>query len=219
MNSRMKKIGRAILVFVLCHSLVVLPAFAGPHYQDKIIVNVAFAGVAFDDVGEREQEKILDDLLRILQVEPTLNVMTPQDVRMRLGDEKYQELLQSRSKQALAEAAATLGVEYVFIGTLVNQSRDPNKILLSGHYYRFDRATGALFSIEILKYFESFHEEIIKIKREFVATIIPEAGGSFFTSWPVLLFFGLTIVGVMALILSPGKSSLEGQNNPGPIEN
>jgi hypothetical protein len=215
----MKKISRSILVFLLCTSLIATPAWAESVNQENVAINIAFAGVLFEDVGEREREKILNDLTGILQVEPTLNVMTHQDVLARLGEAEYRELLTTRSKQACADAARSLGVDYIFFGTLGNQSKDPNRVLLSGRYYRFDRQTGALFSIEILKFFDSFHEEIIKIKREFVTTIIPEQSGSFFTSWPVLLFFGITIVGVMALILRPGKTSLEGENNPGPIEN
>lgn len=181
-------------------------------------MRVALVGVRCTDLKPAEEAKIVNDLLNLLQLEPSLVVVTPDESVRILGSATIDSLILLHSIPLLDQASQTLGVEYLFFGDIRNESRDRSRTLLAGRYYRFDRVTSALFSIEILKYYESFHEELITIRREFVETILPREG-SILLSWPVLLLFGITVVGMMALILKPGKASLEGTNNPPPTEN
>jgi hypothetical protein len=209
---------RRAVSLIVCIAFLTVYVFPSSIQEGNGRLRVAFLGIRYTNLSPGEEEKITNDLLNLLQIEASLSVVTQAEAERVVGREVVESLITARSKAELAKVSSQLGVEHLFFGRIANQSKEASRTLLAGEYYRYDSVTDALFSVEILKYYDSFHEELMKIRREFVLTILPRQE-SILASWPILLLFGITVVGLLALILSPGKTSLEGTNNPPPSEN
>jgi hypothetical protein len=215
----MGRVVQPATVYLLCATLVLTQSASAFLSTSSAPVKVAFVGVAFEDVNADLRKKIVDDLLSLMREETTLQVLSPEEVVERIGEERQMKLLSQMQKNDLLDLAAQLEVDYVFAGTLSNQSRDPNRTLLIGSFQRFDRLTRNVFSLDILRYAQDLGEEYKKIKQEFILTILPPPSRGLLAQWPVLLIGGIALVGVIALLLSSGKTSGEERVPSEPITN
>lgn len=213
----MQRVVRPFIVYLVSAALLVTPTALA--YAQTTMVKVAFIGIAFEDVSPDIQKKITDDLLALLREERLLSILTPEDVQERIGEERRAQLLAQLQKTSILDLALQLDVDYVFAGKLSNQSRDPQRTLLVGSVQRFDRATRASFSIDILRYANDLGEDFTKIKQELVVTILPSTSSALASALPLLIVGGIALIGVLALLLSTGKTSGEERTPNEPVTN
>lgn len=208
------------VVYMLVGALLVFNVAPGYAQTNPDVVRVAFLGVRFEDVKADVQAKLQTDLLWLMTAEKSLQVLSPEDVRDRIGEREVSALLQNLSKDSVLALSEKLEVDFIYAGELANQSRDQRRILLVGKFQRYDRSTRAVYEYEILKYYEDFSQELQMIKQQFVNTILPPPSSSFFAqNWPVLILGGIVLVGILAILLGPGKTTVEGNPPPEPIPN
>lgn len=213
----MQRVVCPFIVYLVSLAMLVTPTALA--CAQTTVVKVAFIGIAFEEVNPDLQKKITDDLLALLREERSLLTLTPEDVQERIGEERKAQLLAQLQKNDILDLAAQLEVDYVFAGKLSNQSRDPQRTLLVGSLQRFDRATRASFSIDILRYANDLGEDFKKIKQEFIITILPSSSRSLADVLPILLVGGIALVGILALLLSTGKTSGEERTPSEPVTN
>lgn len=213
----MQRVVCPFIVYLVSLAMLVTPTALA--FAQTTVVKVAFIGIAFEEVNPDLQKKITDDLLALLREERSLLTLTPEDVQERIGEERKAQLLAQLQKNDILDLAAQLEVDYVFAGKLSNQSRDPQRTLLVGSIQRFDRATRASFSIDILRYANDLGEDFKKIKQEFIVTILPATSSSLADVLPILLVGGIALVGILALLLSTGKTSGEERTPSEPVTN
>ena len=164
-------------------------------------VTVAFLGVHGEGLQEKVQDKILNDFLAMLQLEPSLEVLTPSELRKSIGDERVDRMLLDLPQDSLLNLCSLLTVDYLYAAKFRNQSKDSSKVILVGNFYRYDRLTGATYSYSVLKFYEDFPDELRTIKEQFVLTIIPRRQ-SIFTNWPFLVIAAIAVVGIFILFFS-----------------
>ncbi len=193
--------------------IILMPAVAVGMPRQERLVSVAFLGIAFTETQPDVEATIISDLLAMMRLEQGLVVSPPSQLRELIGRERLEKLLSALKNEEMFALADELGVEYIFAGRLANKSDDPQRTLLVGDFKRFDRTTRQSFTIEIARYYHDFGEELRRIHREFVLSIVPSTQ-SFWTRWPVLVIGGILVVGMVVLLLSPGKTTIEGQTPP-----
>jgi hypothetical protein len=132
-----------------------------------------------------------------------------------LGKERLAAILQGMNRDTLLYVATILGVDYVYVSKLANESKDSARIILVGSFARYDRLTGSSYSYSILKFYQNFHEDLKLIKEQFVSTILPKKE-SILSKWPFFVIAGLAIVGIILLFITPTKSGEEGTRPPEP---
>jgi hypothetical protein len=213
----MRCIVRPVVVYLVCVALLVSPTASA--FAQTSVVKVAFLGIAFEDVSPEIQKKVSDDLLSLLREERSLLTLTPDEIRERIGEERRAQLVAQMQRSSMLDLAAQLDVDYIFAGRLSNQSKDPNRTLLVGSIQRFDRATRATFSYDILRYAHDLGEDLKKIKHELVVTILPSTSSSLADALPLLIVGGIALLGILALLLSTGKTSGEERTPNEPVTN
>ena len=164
-------------------------------------VRVGFLGVRFEGLPEKVRDKIQNDFLAMLEIEPAFKVQTPSDIRKSLGAERVDRLLNGLDPDSLLYLCSDLGIDHLYAAKIENQSKDSSKIILVGSFNRYDRLTGATYSYSMLKYYDDFPEELRTIKEQFILTVIPRQE-SILTKWPFFVVAGLAVVGIFILILS-----------------
>ncbi|MBI4428292.1 MAG: hypothetical protein HY562_04160 [Ignavibacteriales bacterium] len=190
---------RPLPVIILCVTLN-LPPLAHLH-ADENPVKVAFIGVYFDGLNEKSQDKISNDFLAMLQLEPSLAVTTPDEVERLIGSGRVKVLLKENSKDSLFHLAALLEVDHVFAAKVSNESKDTNQVILVGSFSRYDRWTGASYSYSILKFYQNFHEDLKLIKEQFVTSILPRKE-TILSKWPFFVVAGLAVIGIFFLLFT-----------------
>ncbi|MFQ5752941.1 MAG: hypothetical protein ACE5HI_13185, partial [bacterium] len=106
-----------------------------------------------------------------LSAESKLKLIFPAEVQNTIGYDKTKVFLNNQEKASFLEIAQQLNVDYVFAGELVNNSRDPNRILLDGEIKRFHRPTQGILKFKLLSYYENLKAELIKFEKNYVDTI------------------------------------------------
>ncbi len=197
------------IAFLLVAAITVFEVTPGYANQNERLVKVAFVGVRFENLKTEIQNRIESDILRLMVEEKTLEVLPPQEVVRLVGRDKVMELENNLSKDSLLALAASLQVDYVFAGQLRNESSDTNRTLLAGRIVRVDRPTSLMYTLEVVRYYEEFSQDLVKIKLEFVTTIVPPPQSFFLRHWPVLVLGGIAVAGMIALILGVGRGASE----------
>jgi hypothetical protein len=205
-----KKILAILLIFALNYAPLA-PCFAGEKTHK---VKVAFAGVKCNDMPEEVRANVQARVLELLEQESAFDLLKPQEVEKKLGAEKLAAFLAQPDSAAFRALAAELQVDYVFAGSLANQSRD-QRVLLVGTLARYDRAADILNKFEILKYHDNLGVEILKFREEFVKTIVPTGAGKS-KSLPFIVLGGITVAGIVALVLSSGREGSQGTGGAPP---
>jgi len=205
---------KTALVFFLIFALnyaQLAPCLAGEKAKK---VKVAFAGIKFDDVPSDVRARVLDRVQELLEQESSFQLVKPAEVEKILGAEKLAKFLAQPDSAAFRALAAELQADYVFAGRLANNSRD-NRVLLVGTLERYDRAANILNKFEVLKHYDNIGVEMVKFREEFVKTIVPTGEGRS-KKLPFIVFGGLTVIGIVALVISSSRSGAEGEGG-GPI--
>jgi len=205
-----KKILTFTLIFALNYAPLA-PCFAG---EKTPKVKVAFAGVKCDDMPEEVHANVQARVQELLEQEPAFDLLKPQEMEKKLGAEKLAAFLAQPDSAAFRALAADLQVDYVFAGSLANQSRD-QRVLLVGTLGRYDRAANILNKFDVLKYHDNFGVELLKFREEFVKTIVPAATGKS-KSLPFIVLGSITVVGIVALVLSSGREGSQGSGGAPP---
>ena len=208
--SIMKKTLAVLLIFAVGHAQVV-PTFAGAK-SDK--PRVAFVGISFQGVPEEIQAKIQGRLLETIQSGSTLEVMTPDNLQKKLGTGKIAEFFSTADSSAFRKLADELETDYVFAGRLEGQVRESDRLLLVGEFNRYDRASHLLHRFEVLKYYDNLGVELVKFKEEYAVTIAPQTGSQSKLA-PWLVLGGVTVVGIVAMLLTFGRAGAEGDGGSG----
>jgi hypothetical protein len=201
-------------VLIVCLSLLLMQGITIASPKEERAIRAAFLGIAFEATKPDVERTIVEELVAMMRIERALQVRTPSQLRETLGEERLAGLLARLNEREMLDLAAEMDVDYIFAGKLANRSPDPDRTLLVGEFNRFDRVVQKSYTMEIVRYFHDFGEEQRRIHKEFVATIIPTEQ-SFWTRWPVLVVAAILVVGIVALLLSPGKTSVEGTIPPG----
>jgi hypothetical protein len=207
---------KKILVFLLIFALnyaPLAPCFAG---EKTGKVKVAFAGVKCDGVPEEVCANVQARVLELLEQESTFDLLKPREVEKRLGVERLAQFLNHPDSAAFRALAADLQVDHLFAGSMANQSRD-HRVLLVGALERYDRAEKILNKFEVLKYYDNFGVELLKFRDEFVKTIVVTNAGKN-KSLPFIVLGSVTVVGLVALILSSSREGSQGSGGIPPPE-
>ncbi len=202
---------KTTLVFLLIFALnyaQLAPGFAGEKSKSKK-VKVAFLGIKFDDMPDETRDRVLARVQELLEKESSFHLAQPGELEKQLGKEKLAGFFAQPDSAAFRTLAEELQVDYLFAGRLANQSREANRVLLVGELDRFDRAAGILNKFEVLKYYDNIGVELLKFQEEFVKTILPSNAGSN-KALPFIVLGGVTLAGIVALVLSSSKSGSEG---------
>jgi hypothetical protein len=201
---------KTILIYLLIFALnyaQLAPGFAGEKNKK---VKVAFAGIKFDDVPAEVRDRVLERVQELLEQEASFQLMKPPEVEKILGAEPLANFFADSDSAAFRALANALQTDYVFAGRIANQSREADRVLLVGELDRFDHAANILNKFEVLKYYDNFGVELVKFREEFVKTIVPaNTGGS--KSLPFIVLGSITVVGIVALVLSSGKEGSQGE--------
>lgn len=205
-----KKVLVVLLIFALNYAPLA-PCFAGEKTHK---IKVACAGVKCDGMPEEVRANVQMRVQELLEKESTFDLLKPGEVEKKLGAEKLSAFLAQPDSAAFRALAADLQVDYVFAGSLANQSRD-NRVLLVGALARYDRAANILNKFEVLKYHDNFGVELLKFREEFVKTIVPTGAGKS-KSLPFIVLGGITVVGIVALVLSSGREGTQGTGGAPP---
>ncbi|MFQ5639116.1 MAG: hypothetical protein ACE5IR_14125 [bacterium] len=191
-----------VIFSVICAQII--PALA-----DSKKVRVAFAGVKFEDLPEDIEKRIFDRLKNQLS-RSSLELINPSDVQAAIGSEKMEAFFDKLDHASFSALAEKLQVDYVFAGHIGNNSRDPERILLVGDLFRYDRVSNLKHRFEILKYYDNIGVELLKFRQEFVRTIEPEEQvKSKFA--PYLLLAGIAAVGIATFAFVKVSTKNEGQ--------
>lgn len=211
--SRSKKVLSIIVVL----SLLLTQTVPGKAADDPRRVRVAFLGVRFENVDTETEHYFTKNILELLTRDKALDVVPPAEARQRLSESRIVGIFSNPVKDSLLALSEDLQVDYLFLGELSNQSRDPQRPLLVGTFLRFDRSNGANYVLEIAVFRQSLFEEIIKINEQLVKPILPPPDEPFFKRYLVLIIIGgITIGGLILLLLSSGKGGGEGIVNAPP---
>ncbi len=208
---------KTILVFTVIFALMyaqLAPGFAGENGKSKK-VKVAFLGIKFDDMPDETRGRLLARVQELLEKESSFDLAKPEAMEKKLGTARLAQFWAQPDSAALRSLADELQMDFLFAGHLANQSREANRVLLVGELDRFDRATGILNKFEVLKYYDNIGVELLKFQEEFVKTIVPSnAGGN--KVLPFIVLGGVTLAGIVALVLSTSKAGSEGEGG-GPV--
>ncbi|MCI0690732.1 hypothetical protein L0337_01850 [candidate division KSB1 bacterium] len=203
---------KTLLVFLLIFALTyaqLAPGFAAEKSKSNK-VKVAFVGIKFDDVPDEARDRVLERVQELLEKESSFQLAKPDELEKQLSKEKLADFFAQPDSAAFRTLADELQVDYLFAGRIANQSREANRVLLVGELVRFDRAAGILNKFEVLKYYDHIGVELLKFQEEFVKTIVPSnAGGN--KALPFIVLGGVTLAGIVALVLSTSKSGSEGE--------
>ena len=202
-------------VSFLIIALILMVVAPGRAVAQEKQVRVGFLGVRFEGLPEKVQDKIQNDFLAMLEIEPTFKVHTPSDLKTLLGEERVDRLLNGLQEDSLVYLCSLLNLDYLFGSKIHNQSKDSNQIILVGSFNRFDRSTSAAYSYEIKRFYNDFPEELRTIKEQFILTIIPRSE-SIFSKWPFILVAGLAVVGMFLLFFTKTSAGEEGARPPEP---
>ena len=210
--SSVKTIVISVVILALNYAQIV-PSFAGEKSKSNKI-KVAFAGIQFDDMPADVRDRILQRVQEMLENESAFELAKPEEVEKKLGAEKLSQFFSQPDSAAFRTLAAELQTDYLFAGRIANQSRETNRVLLVGELVRYDRATNILNKFEVLKYYDNFGVELLKFQEEFVKTIVPLSQGSSKTL-PFIVLGGITLAGIVALVLSASRQGAEGEGGGG----
>ncbi len=200
-----------LLIFALNNAQIV-PCLAGEKNKSNK-VKVAFLGIKFDDMPADVRDKVLQRVQELLEKESAFELTKPQEVEKKLGAEKLAQFFVQPDSAAFRALTEELQTDYLFAGSIANQSREPTRVLLVGELVRFDRATNILNKFEVLKYYDNFGVELLKFQEEFVKSIVPvNQGGKVL---PFIVLGGVTIAGIVALVLSTSRQGAEGEGSGG----
>lgn len=203
---------KTIVIFVVIIALnyaQIVPVFAGEKNKSAK-VKVVFAGIKFDDMPADIRGRVLQRVQELLEKESSFELTKPEAVEKQLSAEKLAHFFSQPDSAAFRALAEELQVDYLFAGRIANQSREANRVLLVGELVRFDRAAGILNKFEVLKYYDHIGVELLKFQEEFVKTIVPSnQGGN--KALPFIVLGGVTLAGIIALVLSTSKSGSEGE--------
>lgn len=206
MRTSSLKTALVLLIIFAFNYAQIAPCFAGDK-QEK--VRVAFAGIKFDEMPAEVRGRVLERVQELLEQESSFQLMKLPEVEKTLGAERLARFFAQPDSAAFRALAAELQADYVFAGRIANQSREANRVLLVGELDRFDYAANILNKFEVLKYYDSFGVELVKFREEFVRTIVPTNTGG--KSLPFIVLGGITVVGIVALVLSSGKQGSQGE--------
>jgi hypothetical protein len=206
---------KTVIVFLLIFALnyaQVVPCLAESKSKK---VPVAFLGVKFDGVTADLQKRLLERLTEIIESNPSVQLIKPDEVAKTIAAEKIAPILAQPDTTSMRSLAEQLQANYIIAGRLANRGDDPQRVLLVGELNRFDRATNMLHRFEVLKYYDNFGVELVKFKQEYVETMGP-AKSSGKLSWVWLVLGGVTLLGIGAMALSSIKAGAEGEGAPPP---
>jgi hypothetical protein len=146
------------------------------------------------------QKRLLERLTEIIESNPGVQLIKPDEVAKTIGAEKIAPMLTQPDTASLRGLAEQL-------------QANPQRVLLVGELNRFDRATNMLHRFEVLKYYDNFGVEMVKFKQEYVETMgAVKSSGKL--SWVWLVIGGVTLLGIGAMALSSIKAGAEGEGAP-----
>jgi hypothetical protein len=205
----------AIVLIVSLSFWQIFPAYASANGKS---IRVAFIGIKFEEIAPDIQEKILQSVTEILMQETSFQVLKPAAVRQAIGFHGIDEFLDRQDKTALQTLAEQLDAQYIFAGHLINNSRDPNRILLDGELIRFHSPTQGVLSFRILTYYEDLGVELVKFYQTHVnpLTLAPEAKTKKLKIWPLVVIGGLAVAGILSYntLGQAGSRDREGPEPP-----
>jgi len=199
-----------VLIGALCYAQIV-PALA-----EAKKMRVAFAGIKFRDLPEEVEKRIFDRLLQELESSSAFELVKPEDVYAKVGRDKMTAFFDSLDAAAFASLADELQVDHIFAGELSNNSREPERVLLVGKLYRYDRDIDARHTFEVLKYYDNFGVEVIKFREEFIKTITSPEESSGNKLLPYLVLAGVAALGLATFALVKVDAGGEGGTTPRP---
>ncbi len=205
---------KKILVFSIIFALNYAQLAPGFASEKTNKVKVAFAGVKCDGMPDDVRANVRARVQELLEQESTFDLLKSDEVEKKLGAEKLGAFLAQPDSAAFRALATDLQVDYLFAGSMTNQSRD-NRVLLVGALARYDRDANILNKFEVLKYHDNFGVELLKFREEFVKTIVP-AGAGKSKSLPFIVLGSITVVGIVALVLSSGREGSQGSGGAPP---
>jgi acetolactate synthase small subunit len=201
-----------LIVTAFLHAYV-MPSSAKSN-KDKGKVRVAFLGVKFEGTPEDIEKRLYTRYKNLLEDQSSFILKRPEDVRIALGGEQVEALLDKPDSLSYKEAAEKLGVDHIFSGRIADHSREEARVLLVGAFYRYDKKLDLLHKFEILKYYDTIGVELVKFDQEYVQTIVP-VNTQKKVLWPWLVVAGLGVVSLAALALVGFKAGADGESEQG----
>lgn len=207
---------KQVFIVFLCLCLFgiqVLPAYAS--YSSQEVTRVAYLGVHFVEVEEEQQQNIDSRISVLFEAEPRLYSLSRDQIEQQIDATLLNTIRQELNKEDLREAARQLDVDFIFAGTIENQSKNRDVAALTGRVVRYDAMTDNMYTLRIQSFFDDFNSELVRINEQLVRTIVPEKKKGFFKRYlPGILIVAATAVAIGVLL--GGTAGQSSGSNGGP---
>lgn len=168
-------------------------------------IRFAFAGIKFENIRPESGEKIIEDIISVISSKPQIELLKPDDVKNLIGEERINLILTDFKPDSVFAVAKLLDVDYILVGYLANKSQDPEHIFIVGKIYRFDISSHRYYTLDVEQVYSQFYEVVNAIESQFINSVLPKK--TTLRILPVVIIFALIFAGVLALVLSSGKTS------------
>jgi len=207
-----------VFIFFLCLCLFGIQALPGyAAYLSQDAVRVAYLGVHFVDVDPDQQENLDSRISVLVDTEPRLYSIPRQQIEQQVDEELLNDIRRELRKEDLQKAAQQLEADYIFAGTLENQSKTRDVVALTGRVVRYDMATDNLYTLRIQSFFDDFNSELVRINDQLVRTIVPEKKDGFFKRFlPGILIVAATAIAISVLLGGTDGQSSGSDGGPTP---
>ncbi|MFQ5629812.1 MAG: hypothetical protein ACE5I1_13690 [bacterium] len=193
-----------LLIMAFLHTFVMPSGAESKKDKDKGKVRIAFLGIQFGGTPDDVEKRIYERYENLLKKQSRFIFKKPEDVRVALGSEHVDRLLNDPDSLSYQEAANLLNVDHIYSGQIADHSREESRVLLVGAFYRYDKKINLLHKFEILKYYDTIGVEFIKFDQEYVQTIVPESVQKK-VLWPWLVLAGIGAVTLLTLTVVGSK--------------
>lgn len=192
--------------------LILLPTAVSAEKGEGQLV-VAFIGAELEDIPEPHHKNLLERLDNLFSEQKGYLYIDPESVVSSVDHSTVMKVMATREKDQLLALAEEIGADHLFMVKLKNRSDEPGRIMLVGDVARFDRSSGQLYRMEVLKYIESVGVELARIRLNLMDTIVEDSTASANTT--MWVFATIVALGVLMLVFLKIEVRLGGDGSGG----
>ena len=167
----MKSLFKPLAIFLSANILLVQVSAAVPQTKSGKI-NVGYIGEKLDDIPDGYKKLVRQKMLGLIN-QNYYEFHNPTDLSA-IHSNVIATILSHNENSFngdLARLSKDANLDYIFVTSLSNISKDQNRVMLEGNVFRYNQKSDDVYRYEILSYAEDLDLHIQAIKRELVETI------------------------------------------------